>query len=172
MPKRNVIRVGDRVRIVNPEKFIRCGYPFDVAAERDRIMSRHAHALHTLVNVIDPNPAPDMVHAVPGLIDVAHALAKVAAARHHQGGNERTIHTERDESLLQWEWSVVSKKYVRSGVYSHGRSYGEEYEGPSLDNGRTHVILELSPKWDKRVTMLNPGPYNVRIEACNTEKLT
>ena len=35
-----IIRVGDKVRIVNPEMFVRCGYPMTKQDAREEVFSR------------------------------------------------------------------------------------------------------------------------------------
>lgn len=187
MSKRNIIRVGDRVKIVNPEKFIRCGYPFDVAAERDRIMSRHAHVLHTLINVIDPKNAQsaDLVFNeqlppnYPGLIDVAHALAKIVCVRNGFGGRTRAVHTERVDWLTGVTCEVHSKRVVKTGEYfapsgGYDSWVGEHYYEPGgLTDEKTHVILTLQPLYSGLEDAPKIQSYGTfEIASYNTEKLT
>ncbi len=159
--KKTVIRVGDKVRIINPKFVRRVGYPlvwYDVTDEQldaDERCQKIAEAAGW------PEPSE-----LPRYLQIA--VAKLYVEQRAFGGNERTIHYTDDVRIpfLNWECGpaeVVGKRVVKTGVRFAARygvsSYdGEPWEEPGgLDDCKTHILLDLGSGYE--------------IEACNVELL-
>jgi len=149
-----VYHVGDIVTIVEPNVFVRVGYPFtkehalDVAAKEynDRIYAfmRAVHRAPVAVEIeIAPHEYdPSLYH------DLVNALASYWLRLKGYGGKERKIYTETNESLRNTGgWRVFNKRIVKTGTYNRGGwvgSYdGGDYDPPHLANEVSHVLLSL-----------------------------
>ena len=159
--KKDVIRIGDTVRVLRPRWVKRVGYPLVWTDLVDDVRSdpRTTEALKLLgmdeVDELRSDGCSQFVRAV--------AMARVEQRRF--GGNERSIHYLRvgsaDESSLDLiasncvphhgyvgrEVEVLSKRTVKTGVRfpswsgRSGPDYEYEYEPGGLDNCKTHVLL-------------------------------
>jgi hypothetical protein len=181
--KRNIIRKGDRVKVVNPEFFIRCGYPMtkedvlrsvlktgDVKKIEDFLSDfgiyQHFFAI----------PGTDIKHtletrAYTQVFDrVADALAYGILAAKRFGGRERKVFTEKKEQYLNAEGTVVGRKVVNSGYYQPG--WSDEYEGEPayLTNQKTHVIFDVELDYNPEQKIWYPYTC-LQIEKTNLQKL-
>jgi hypothetical protein len=173
--KREVIRVGDTVRVLRPRWVKRVGYPI---------------VWTDLVDEVRSDPRTIEAVKVLGLSDYllederpSGFVRAVAMARVEQrdfGGNERSIHyatlAAEDEDPLTLicsdqvphhgyvgrELIVTSKRVVKTGTrfpaYSgrSGPDYEYDYEPGGLDNCKTHVLLTT---------------WAGEIEVCDVEKV-
>lgn len=176
-----VIRVGDIVKITTPERFVRCGYPFDQRAATEHLIDHYRAEIDALIEKIDPNPkyanryVPESDYRA-----LCGRLARIVAHRDGFGGNDRRIYTERDEHLTGLRCSVIGKKVHKTGRRvppGGGRDWdGAYYEEPGyLDGEKTHIILTVAPVWyydqNGYVTNWNPDiPSPLMIEAIHVEK--
>lgn len=148
-----IYRPGDRVRILHPHVFVRCGYPFDMMTETDRILEKHDGDIRALVDKIDP--ANSHYGKEGDMRAVASRLARILAVRRGYDGNVRRIYTEFDANILGQEATVYAKRFVKTGERAF-RFWGEAF----LADEQTHVILKVY------------GPRTMfEIEAKNVEKL-
>lgn len=143
--KNNVVyRAGDTVRVISPEVFVRCGYPWDVQYVLDHVLKppqRKKISLFLLeMHIRDGSQAHKEIYRAVG-----YDLLK----KSNFGGNSRAIYTQRNDELKDVVCTVVTKKMVKTGEHQCGRyyedGYGEEYEPPQLLKEQTHVILLLLP---------------------------
>lgn len=153
MPKSKdapIYRENDIVKVVNPEEFIRCGYPLcikDVAAgfTGDQIIRLTELLADFGAERIHKFSVRDQ------FADVIERIAYHVMKSKGFGGDTRSIHTQRNESLQDLMCYVIRKKVVKTGEYvpEHGScgSYYEEcdYEPAQLYPTGTHVILYLRP---------------------------
>jgi len=167
-PDPNIIRVGDRVKILTPNLFIRCGYPLgiqDMIKEIDQCfgtfiedMLRSAGKGDKMVfrdqNGKYPDRPEDMIvfeseEKGRDYRDIARILAYERLKLKQYGGNTRSIHTETIDDLKGKVGKVIEIRFVHTGTYQRGYS-GYSYEGeydyePSyLSDEQTHKILTLS----------------------------
>lgn len=174
--KKDVIRIGDTVRVLRPRWVKRVGYPLVWTDLVDEVRSdpRTTEALKVLGlsdRELQSERTSQFVRAV--------AMARVEQQRF--GGNERSIHYQRvgsaDESALDLiasncvphhgyvgrELNVISKRTVKTGkrfpAWSgrSGPDYEYEYEPGGLDDCKTHVLLNT---------------WAGEIEVCDVEKVT
>ncbi len=134
MPKPNIIRVGDRVRIVTPTIVTRVGYPKTVKEYEPLAkelfgaeLEKHLRRGHTFDKVIR---------------DIAYGLAK----KDGFGGRERSLHLKDVPGILDQEFYVSGARMVRTGTYyppQYSSSYyGEsDYEPGGLANAKSHKLL-------------------------------
>jgi hypothetical protein len=154
--KKDIIRVGDKVRVVTPRVFVRCGYPKTIPEEakivaqefrqeidallvKTEVMSSGCSTIHLHAHQsIWPQRAFDKICA-----EIAHARLR----RNGFGGRNREIYDEEDPSLEGEVFVVHQVRFVKTGIYNSGRfshcDYYEDYEPPYLSNQETHKILGL-----------------------------
>jgi hypothetical protein len=184
--KKNIIRAGDKVKIVNPEVVIRCGYPLDVDTviktlitkeQRDSIRSMmetfgcKADADEFLMPQVLSEETDDDYWKI--LTIMAYRILK----QNKFGGKERTLHTETKESLRNKIGYVREKKVVKTGKYHPGGaeySYDGEYDycPAYLQNEKSHVlckvdfidytdmcplIIEQSGVWIENINLIKSG---------------
>jgi hypothetical protein len=150
----NIIRVGDRVRIVNPQVFIRCGYPKSLDQSIKEVEEKYNEVLTKFMKELGLSvfssrlPHTDRILSrVYEQVRLAVAYAKLREEKF--GGKQRSVHTENRPELAGVTRFVMGIFYVKSGVYCPGSCYGgygweEDYDPPVLDEQKTHKILRLS----------------------------
>lgn len=142
--KKPVYRHGDKVRIVNPEFFIRCGYATDFWETLKETENNKE-----LIEKVD-NFIKESVGSIGELAE-AKVRSKILAALNYgfvakKGlGNERKIYTKVVEAYRDKIFTVYRKKVVKTGVRYHERGNDEDGYDPSyLYQEKSHVILYLS----------------------------
>ena len=152
--KKDIIRVGDRVEIVEPHIFIRCGYPKTVDDMIAEVEKEHGEVLRKFVKDLGlsifprhlPYEKDGFFSDVYEEIRRAVAYAKLKAERF--GGSRRSVHTEYKENEKGRVYMVGGIRFVKSGTYEAGGYYGGmdgyEYEPAYLTNQKTHKILRLA----------------------------
>lgn len=183
--RKDVIRLYDRVRILNPQVFLRCGYPLTKQMIKDTMTKEQRDAIHELFKKFDINTqVPEdvkscLVFDYSVLDDKAYQLvldvmAGVLLRKQGWGGHQRTIYTEHNPRFFNATGTVHGKKVVKTGTYrSGGGSYdyysgGYDYDPPYLDGEETHVILEIYTDFLGDY----PGGYKLEIEKCHVEKIS
>ena len=163
----NIIREGDWVKVINPEIFIRCGYPMDYKEEAKKAYDEHGIAIRGFLwhqcGILPPiYENRDFEHTVERIAErIGYLKCKTA----NFGGAERKIFTERREEYLGLEGWVNGVRFVRTGTYyapSGGYSYDGEYD---YDPGGLY-----KPKTHKILTMFFNGQEDFEIEAIHVEK--
>lgn len=167
--KNNIIRVGDLVRIVNPEMYVRCGYPWD-----------KQYAIKNLIDISEKLDLLDLLcidyeldrfgedfeitdtnhyksRAYEKMLD---QLAYLKLIQNGFGGSSRKIITARDETKLGLECVVHKKFYKHSG--EHDGSGGLNF----LSKLKVHKILEIIPTSGNSFWL-----GDIRIEDVNVVKL-
>ncbi len=151
--KKIVFHIGDLVTIINPEVFIRVGYPLTRNYALEVAQKEYTERVYAFMREVSPEPELFTVHnSDPRLYgDLVDALASYWLRLNNYGGKERRIYTEPMESLRHTKgWRVVSKRIVKTGVYAAGGYYGgnavelePDYSPPYLANEKHHVLLTL-----------------------------
>lgn len=161
-PKR--IGVGDAVRIVTPEVFIRCGYPLvPTSEEAVQFAKQFEPQLFEIMEKslgVSPQIARNVTFAeLKGNKAIKRFLKEMAylyCAHRKFGGNERKIYTENKPELKTDKvYTVRSVKSCYTGTYVSGSTWGNEwgepeYDPPYLDKPTFHHILYLGPRTDDR----------------------
>lgn len=174
-PKLNpsVFRPGDLFLVKEPVLVKRVGYALghaDAAKHVENTLSTEIAALFSKLGAeIDGENTPadmkrvDLIHFASAKADVSYWDMKrvVSGLASHWlklkgfGGNVRSLHTFRDDSLKpDMECQVLSRKTVKTGTRypatsssSGGWDYPAEYdyEPGGLEDCQTHVLLEFHP---------------------------
>ena len=189
----NIIRIGDIVKVINPEVFVRCGYPMTTEdAIRNHMTKADSDKIDDLMQGLgicgSSNIFPDSSDKLyENTFDkIVRALAYAIVGTKHCGGNERTIHTIHVPQITGHQYKVVDRKVVKTGTriwevdydYYHG---GIESAYGYLRNEKTHVIFTVQPigTYPRLFESLENGfdpdtNYNTdafRIEKINLEKI-
>lgn len=184
---KEVFRYHDRVRIINPEVFIRCGYPLTKQMIKDTMTKEQLDAIHTMfhsfgiITDISKLPPDQIAFGLRTYIEriddkafsrVRDVIAGCILEQEGWGGKERKIYTERREDLLNATATVHDKRVVKTGTHVSGYTYRgyfdsyDDYEPPRLDCEETHVILKVHTDWGT-----NYPSVEIEIEKCNVEKI-
>lgn len=170
--KKQIIRQGDVVRIINPEFFIRCGYPLclkdgikmimedkeglkaldDGIAEvlEDKIKPSGTNASNSIFRDIFVSRSSVLTRTQKDFESIIKILAYYKIKKLKFGGNKRQIFTKRVEEAKGHDFEVLKKKMVVTGNYIPGSKggstpYGDyEAEPPCLDDSKSHMILYLN----------------------------
>lgn len=149
-----IIRVGDYVKIIKPDVFIRCGYPMDFKEQTKAILNNHLNDIRKFLKEIF-NIQDDYLLFEEDIRSYSHCEEKIAKAIAYVqcknarfGGKERKIYTEYIERFLEVEGVVDEIRFVKTGTYyapSGGYSYNEDYDYDpgGLINEKTHKILTI-----------------------------
>lgn len=150
--KKIVYHIGDLVTIINPEVFIRVGYPLTKNDALDAAEKEYSEKVYAFMREVNPDPTEFTVHNSDSRLygDLIDALASYWLRLKSYGGKERQIYTETNEELRNTKgWRVVSKRTVKTGTYSSGGYSGDacsmepDYSPPFLSNERHHILLML-----------------------------
>lgn len=167
-----IIRVGDKVKVVDPYVFIRCGYPWNKEYVKRNVITDYdkERVISLMKDLGCWHRYPDEVFCEEYSSDIFEEiidrLAYGILRQRKFGGKSREIYTEYDEFKLNKVYTVFSKRMVKTGTRVGGTQSGyegEEYDSPHLDGEKTCVILNL-----KQFDYLSGG---FEIEACNVVKL-
>ena len=182
-----IIRIGDRVRIINPEVITRIGYPMSFGEACEEVEKLHKNKIINFLKEIYPDIKIDIKLLFEDFITceyqklksykkIIYALAYEHMQNRGFGGNKRELHIEYRRDLLG-EFANVYNTFIRkTGIYyppSGGYdSWNNEYDyNPGgLDKIKTHKILEIYP-YNFNQVVQNWSDRYLKIEACNVEKL-
>lgn len=175
-------RPGDLVKIINPQVFLRVGYPLTIQIARETLITNEERKKvlellnrpdvlleHLNDNSLDPL-GPSRTRTYDKIID---ALAYLKVAENDFGGREKKIYTEERLELKDQSFCILSKRVVVTGVYnSGGGGYdynGEyEYEPAYLSNSKANILLKLPCLVDSPINDYSAWP-EFEIEAKNVE---
>lgn len=144
MSKRTVIRVGDKVMIVNPRFIVRVGYPLTF---KDLIPEFENHPkldeAASLLGILFTNRKSKIARDF--IVGCSKAMVRVRGF----GGKERQIFYQDGIPFHLHEHEVTEvfgKRVVKTGIYyppTGGYDYFGEYdrEPGGLSNERTHILL-------------------------------
>jgi hypothetical protein len=168
-----IIRIGDKVRILEPNLFVRCGYPLCLDDMRKIVVRDHSGNIENLLKLVgevssitfledNDNPSREFDK-------IRDVLAYILLKKKHFGGTRRSIHTEVNEKLRGKIVEVIDIFFVKTGTYSPDSYYSwdGEYEPPYLANEETHKILSFD-----KLENIYPSNYKFpAIEACWVNKV-
>jgi hypothetical protein len=190
-----IIREGDRVRIVNPLLFIRCGYPMCLPEETERINKTYRKDILDLLNKVEatrPNSSGNKAYSWrldETIKKIAQSLAYMRLHSKYFGGAERKIFTVEAPSMAGYEFTVHNIMFVKTGTHFGPSGDAEDYEPGGLWQAKTHKIVGSScwttagnmqeklrdPIVEQATYKNNPNGVRsfqgVWLEACNVEKV-
>jgi hypothetical protein len=154
-------KVGDRVRIVEPLMFKRCGYPLDPRAVRDKFAMEIHELTKRAVLAVRGVALPkheDQVEDVSLRYFEVHrgdqwnlferAVVGFILQREGFGGRERTVHEVEVAEYKGRTATVTAKQTVMTGTYyapSCGyNGYDYDYDPGGLEDMKAHVIYTLN----------------------------
>jgi hypothetical protein len=151
---KEIIRVGDKVKIIKPEFFVRCGYDLTFESAMEQVEEKYSEKILGFINEFNSVKIPSILirecdyrgHAFERIVK---ALAYELIRNQMKDGNERKIITELEEERLNKECTVRHKFHVHTGIYNKGHYYkhsafdGGDYDPPFLSNLKVHTILQL-----------------------------
>ncbi len=157
--KKNVYRIGDRVRIIEPRFVERVGYPLVWPMLMDEFKAKLSQCRDAMRFLIDGVPSEEALKFSLRACDEADAADKeflkglcMAAVRMRGfGGNERALHYYADgpyEHMRNCELTVTAKRVCKTGTRFAGHSSysyeGEyDYENGGLSDEKTHTLLTV-----------------------------
>lgn len=167
--KKQVFKIGEKVKIINPEFFIRCGYNLTI---QDGLNMITPEERQVILKMLDKKSQFNYsYHGGDKIFDkILNEIAYSKIRGMGFGGKERKIFTKRIENLTNGTGTIISKKTVKTGKYESGYVSGwetPEYNPPFLGNEKTHIILSLD-------LVENPDEIYLdalRIEEKNVEKI-
>lgn len=148
------IKIGDLVRIVNPQIFVRCGYPLciaDVSKSIDKrviidcLVQAEVGSKEEIERIISYYPHHKLQRAYR---EILRGISLAVMISKRFGGSERKIYTEEKPELTGKIVKVESKRQVVTGDRYSGCGpgyYGDEAEGPSLENQKRHTLIKFWP---------------------------
>jgi len=172
------IRKGDRVKVITPHRFIRCGYALTPDMLIDELVNNHSEEILTLVkslgiettqfrktNILPFNDKIDPDRN--GMSKLLHALAYLMVASRGFGGKDRMIFSEYFEHLDQAVCKVTAtrqvmtgKYYGPSGGYTTGYDGGDYWDQPGgLEDRKSNKILRVDIT-NNDFIISHPDPYN------------
>jgi len=174
MKSDKLIRVSDKVKVIKPDFFVRCGYPMDLDEETNKVLKEFGKDVFDImqkVGVKDTFKQPLNYHILTSfkkeqssrsMMKICREIAYAKCKSNKFGGNQRQIYTQSVPEFQGQVFTVCDTKIVKTGTYipaSFYNSYGDgdEYEPPELCKQKTHKILKVSRN-------------SMWIEAVNVEK--
>jgi len=152
--KNEVIRIGDYVEIIKPEIFIRVGYNLTTQDILDNHITTEQRQLLNALIVSTGFNTDTKGYFLEGkskdISELEKTFARLILRAKGWGGRERKVHTKLDPNLLNTVGKVISKKYVKTGLYNHATSHQgyfddyAEYEPAYLENEKTVIIYEIA----------------------------
>lgn len=167
-----IIRVGDLVRVINPQVFVRVGYNLTKQIVKESLITNEEKtSIAQLISKKETAYNLDLWSPVENKVfdEMLDSLAYLKLKRNGFGGKERKIFTEYNSDLLNKELKVESKRFVKTGFYQPGGVFGyfePEYEPAYLEKEKSNIILKL---YDPDNLDLCVSP--VEIEAKNVLKI-
>lgn len=184
----NIIRVGDKVKILNPELFVRCGYELtpnneDLQSEvMDKYKDKIDEFIKSLFGPIQKVNASILFEEEYSYWDdqdvntleskIINALCYYEVKRKGFGGKERKIYATHVNKMKDIIGKVVKIKFHKTGTYIPGSySYSaydlSDYDPAYLENEKTHKILIVQIPDSNYIWRTQ----NISIESIHVEKV-
>ena len=182
--RKNIIRVGDNVKIVNPEIVIRWGYPLTKQIVKDTIITQEQKdSIYTMMTKFGYVPVPQLFDGSNTEADYIYeklldTMAYHLISKHGFGGKDRRLFVENKESLRNKSGQVIERKVVKTGTYHTGGGgydyWGEyDYEPSYLENEKSHVLYRIfvyNSGYDESICPNINNEGGIWIENKNLEK--
>lgn len=131
-----VIRIGDRVRLIDPRRIIKVGYELDIDKLQEEVRNDDAVLEFCESQRLRPKDVER----------VTRAIAACRLSERMRSGARRSIYWSEEFSELAGKVFTASSKHtVFTGEYQrdHYTIRYDEYDGPYLGHSQAHVLLEL-----------------------------
>lgn len=153
--KRDAIRIGDTVRIVKPERFIRCGYDNNLQSNIQTIldMKEDCEQLYSILSRLSGASHGASMRSIfeqdTRLQNrVIREIAYQRMVNQKRHGSKRKIFTKEEPSIAGLVSTVEKIKFVKTGTYYAASSYsyfdGYECDPAHLEDEKTHKIILLA----------------------------
>jgi len=175
MSRKPPFKICDKVKIIAPEFFVRCGYPLSLQDALEAVdKSEVGEKARALLKEVGLKSHWGVINSQP--TKWYDRMLKVLAVgwleQRRYGGTERTIHTKRLEELEGKVFQVIGQKFYRTGTYVPATQFADEWEPPTLVNQVSHRILLLGQLYSEPWTDITSfSSWPLRIEACHVEKV-
>jgi hypothetical protein len=141
MGKAKYLKVGDRVRIVEGKRFMRCGYPLNFEVLKKTRTKEVETKVFAAAKAAGLN-----AHSERVFNHLTNAVCSDILQKEKFGGSVRSIFEEDYPALKGVEGEITSRKMVKTGRYSPGYHCWEgEWEPPTLDGQETWCIYTIRP---------------------------
>ena len=148
--KKDVIRVGDRVRLIDPRFVKRVGYP-KTKDDYAEVVAKLRTDVSALLDKVDRHHKlgfSETIERTKAHSQVEDALQYLALAADGYGGKDRQIYWQEVPEALGSLWEVIDMRTVITGTYSpawgHTDYYGEsDYYPASLENQTHHRLATV-----------------------------
>jgi hypothetical protein len=109
--RKNVIRVGDKVKIINPEVFVRTGYPLTTdMIKESHITNEQKQLLDKLMETTGNRKYTLYTDNINTEYDrLEHVFSTILLKSKGFGGNERKVHTETKPEYKDKIGAVISQ---------------------------------------------------------------
>lgn len=153
------IRVGDRVRVVTPKLFVRCGYPLSFDAVLAEVATKHRLAVEEFLGTLGVMLPASSYEGYPQSVGkVLKAVAYDLLRQRGHGGKERSIYTTEKPEFAGKEYAVTAVRFVKTGYYCPGYvDYSGDHNPPYLGSEKTHRILTLGGHGRYENTLSDPS---------------
>jgi hypothetical protein len=150
--KRNIIREGDKVRIINPEVFVRCGYPWDKKYVIDNIITNEQKKQVAKLIMdcglnffgsVSSQLWPQITRYNSCYEKLLDELAYYILITRGFGGRERKIITRRAPEYQGKTGTVWNRRVYRTGTYCPGGGSEDDYCPTELINQKSHVVFNM-----------------------------
>ena len=173
MGRKKPYNIGEMVRVVNPQVFVRCGYPLGISDGLQAVDKSHSELVKQMLQSIFPKKSfrwDSQDRLRHSYNKIMRELAVVWLKEKKFGGFTRSVHVEEDTRVLDYsQYEIMTIRYVRSGERDSGGSYSsmypDDFEPPSLVNQKSHRILGLVESGDVWATV------EFEIEDIHVEKI-
>ena len=166
------IKKGDIVKIINPEIFIRCGYPYSKQQSIKEMnkLNINSNISDILKEKLNIDYIYDYNHDIDKIIE---NFAVIWLKKNKFGGNKRQIFNELNDKFLNKIYIVSEIKTVTEGIYSNGYScsFDNEYEPARLEKQKRTQILTLEQVIEDYEYYPINSDNQIRIQKNFVEKL-
>lgn len=155
-------KAGTKVKIINPEFFVRCGYPETVESAREKFekyfLEKHGKSVRYVLHDLFDHNDTDVLKFIGTFFNEweEEKIINIMTRAYNRevlgfGGCERRVYTERKpeyEGEIMYIQNYEHPLIKKSGDYVHGHSGyscdGEyDYEPAYLENVKTHVFYPV-----------------------------
>lgn len=141
------IKVGDYVRITNPQEFVRCGYPMSKDIAVHHVKFNYQPLIKSVVDTFSDTSAVRRVFDDNDVQPLINAMAMLYMKSQGFGGRTRSIYKKWNKELVDAHALVVGKRFVTTGQYVPGAKYDTaetcEYDPPYLSDQKRHSVLSV-----------------------------
>jgi len=150
--KRDIIRIGDEVEIINPIFVKRVGYPLSIEDIEKELIKEHGDEIRDFLIKIgvcktssyDIFDNENNRQYIP--VKILNEMARIMLRSRGFGGDERSLHTEEKPEVKGKRCRILGRKVVKTGIHTAGHTYHSydgdtDYDPPYLADEKTHLLF-------------------------------